>query len=252
MKEEIRFNEKYNCYISNMGYIIRETGQVSYPTCRKDTGYYVIRDGNGKVKRIHRMVAETFLGEPEQRLDVNHKDGDKSNNRADNLEWVTRSENLYHAYQSGLRSQKRGEENHAAKLTVAQAQEIYDRYETDGYHSNTTELAKEFGLAPGTVRKIVKGEKKGKEYWPEVVRNRTFPENRRGGVAIREKVEKEKIICFCDGTSKRVAQIDPETDEVLRVYDSVSQALRETGITNIGNAANGRHETAGGYKWKFL
>ena len=62
VREEIKFNKKYNCYVSNKGYIIRRNGQKSYPTKRKDTGYYVITDDNGKTQRIHRMVAETFHG----------------------------------------------------------------------------------------------------------------------------------------------------------------------------------------------
>ena len=251
MKEEIKFSEKYNCYVSNMGYIIRKSGLKSYPTKRKDNGYYVITDGNGRTKRIHRIVAETFLGEPDLRLDVNHKDGDKSNNKLDNLEWVTRSENLLHAYSIGIHQKIPGEKNKRSKLTLAEAQEIYDSYETDGYHSNISELMKKYGVSPNTIKAIIKGVNSGGGVaWPEVNRNRIFPKNRRGGVAIQSK--KEKWDCFCDGTSKRVAQVDMKTGEILKVYESANGAYKETGIAHAGMVANGKRLSAGGYYWKWV
>ena len=146
MIEEIRFNEKYNCSISNMGYIIRNTGVISMPTKRKDTGYYVVFDGNESVRRIHRMVAETFLDNPNNLTDVNHKDGDKSHNSVDNLEWCDRRDNIKHAYDTGLREIKRGADSPNTKLTLEDAQYIYDHYQTDGYNSNTKELAEQFAL----------------------------------------------------------------------------------------------------------
>jgi len=58
------------------------------------------RDENKKLKfaRIHRLVAITFIGEPERGQQVNHKNGNKKDNRVENLEWVSQSKNLLHAY----------------------------------------------------------------------------------------------------------------------------------------------------------
>lgn len=63
---------------------------------------------NGKMKwgKVHRLVADAFIPNPENKREVNHKDGNKQNNHADNLEWSTASENQKHAYRLGL---KRGD-----------------------------------------------------------------------------------------------------------------------------------------------
>ena len=58
---------------------------------------------------IHRLVAEHFVPGQAEGLQVNHKDGDKANNRADNLEWVTPKENIEHACQTGLTPQWLGD-----------------------------------------------------------------------------------------------------------------------------------------------
>lgn len=72
---------------------------------RTTTGYHQIQlriNGITIQRRIHRIVAQCFLENPENKPEVNHKDGNRVNNCLSNLEWCTKSENSKHAYDSGL------------------------------------------------------------------------------------------------------------------------------------------------------
>jgi len=78
-------------------------------------GYLAIlltnEDGKRKNKKIHILVANAFIPNPLSLPEVNHKDGNKTNNNVENLEWVTSSENKYHAY-NVLNRPRRGSYSH--------------------------------------------------------------------------------------------------------------------------------------------
>ena len=82
------------------------------------------RKGKYKTFKVHREVAKAFLENPNNLPCVNHKDGVKTNNSLDNLEWVTHSENSIHAYQMGL---TKVPINHS-KLTDAQKEFVKQNY----------------------------------------------------------------------------------------------------------------------------
>lgn len=72
-------------------------------------GYLRINLGESRALAVHRLVATTFIQNPENKREVNHKDGDKTNNCVSNLEWSTSSENKQHAFDTGLRENAKGE-----------------------------------------------------------------------------------------------------------------------------------------------
>lgn len=85
--------------------------------------YLAVALNRGNTQTIHRLVAEAFLPNPENKEQVNHKDGNKLNNTLYNLEWATRRENASHAVKTGLTA--KGTRARSAKLTDKEAAEIF-------------------------------------------------------------------------------------------------------------------------------
>lgn len=108
---------------------------------------------------LHRLVAINFLENPNFKLQVNHKDGNKMNNKVDNLEWVSPSENSLHSYKVGLQFPIRGEKHYSAKLTCEEVKSIRNLYIPRKYSQRR--LAKEFNVHQSSIKDILSGKNWG-------------------------------------------------------------------------------------------
>lgn len=168
MKEEWKQIQRYNgiYYVSNLGRI----KSIPHVVERKDgtsqkvgeriirhhvskTGYHQVElriDKKSKYPLVHRLVAEAFLDNPENKPQVNHIDGDKGNNAVDNLEWVTCSENAIHAFAKNLRKVTR-----AYKLTPAQMKYVREHYVYRDPIYNSKVLGTKFGVSGETIMRVI-------------------------------------------------------------------------------------------------
>lgn len=116
-------------------------------------GYSMVRMA-GKFMAVHRLVAKVFCANDNNFPEVDHIDGDKSNNSSCNLEWVTRGENISRSYKNNLRkpNDTKGANNPRSKLTEVQVKEIRELY-SKGFAQK--EIAKKFDVNYRTVSQIV-------------------------------------------------------------------------------------------------
>jgi hypothetical protein len=110
--------------------------------------------GNGRThKSIHKLVMAAFVGERPFNLEINHKNGVKTDNRVENLEYITHKENAIHASRNGLRKPLFGEKHPQAKLKngdIFKIREMYAKKE-----ANQPELGRMYGVSHTIISDIV-------------------------------------------------------------------------------------------------
>ena len=218
-------------------YSVSTEGEV-----RKDTTNYILSQSsqqdykfvgliiNGKQKRmrVHRMVALTFIDNPDNKPYVNHINGNRSDNNVENLEWVTPSENTQHAVNTGLFK------NGRTRAVI--------QYNLNGEQMATfesaTEAARQTGGSQSKITMCCRRQRdSANDYqW------RYYDD-----IQDVQKIEKKFI------TGKKVAQCDEEGN-ILKIYPSFKEAARavngtSSAISRVCSGTNIRHK---GYKWKLV
>ena len=135
--------------ITKKGEIINKHNNRLVKPQKNGKGYLRVSIGK-KMMFVHRLVAQQYIPNPENKLQVNHKDGNKLNNCVDNLEWVTNQENRNHAIKNNLHFY--GDKCSWSKLTSQDV--IFIR--NDNSH-NITELSKMFNVTRSTIRNVKTG-----------------------------------------------------------------------------------------------
>lgn len=156
-------------------YIVSESGRVF--TFRYNKKYYEQKKrlhSNGyercciwgKDVYVHRLVAKYFVDNPRNCKEVNHKDGNKKNNHASNLEWCTRSENNRHAFQTGLRNYEELKIM-ARKPKIKMRKYSYEfiRYIASIKGKSFSEIGRMFGMSHQTVADMCRRKGWYKEAW---------------------------------------------------------------------------------------
>jgi hypothetical protein len=107
-------------FVSNKGEVKSIRGILT-PCKHKYTQLHLYVDGKRHITYAHRLVAEAFIPNPENKLELNHINGNKKDNNVSNLQWSTRSENMKHAYDNGLNIPPRmfGKDNPSYKGDVS-------------------------------------------------------------------------------------------------------------------------------------
>ena len=104
-------------------------------------------------RRVHRLIAEAWVPNPEGKPEVNHIDGDKLNNSIENLEWVTRAENAQHAYDTGLSRAVKGVGSRVSKLNADQVKWIRD----SAGKVTQAKMAEALNVCVDTISKVARG-----------------------------------------------------------------------------------------------
>ena len=131
-------------WVNKKGEVMGRTGKLLKPATTKKGYLRLPFYTSDKVKAfaIHRLVADAFIPNPENKPQVNHINCDKKDNRVENLEWVTDEENRKHKLENNLNVTAQGTKHVKSKINEEIAKDIFLSKETDNYLSEKYDISK--------------------------------------------------------------------------------------------------------------
>lgn len=137
-----------------------ETNRIKKPHINT-SGYCqteLYKDGTARRERVHRLVGQAFIPNPDNLPQINHKDGNKLNNNVENLEWVDNSQNMLHAYENGLhpRVSSHGMLGHSNPNGGRKGKPIFC-VETGVTYKNMAEAERQTGIPDSCICDCLKG-----------------------------------------------------------------------------------------------
>ena len=156
------------------GYSVSDSGDVRNDRTGKhlkpirfSSGYAFVTlcdDSGHHKKTVHRLVASAFLDNPRGCRQINHIDGDKLNNRVDNLEWCTQSENMKHAYRIGLQKPIPSQIEYSLSRSAEKRKRPVVNIQTGVCYPSIVDCATAEGIAHSTVSFHVSGQAKKRRF----------------------------------------------------------------------------------------
>lgn len=184
--------------------------------------------GEQHLYRVHRIVAETFIPNPEGKEQVNHINCDRSDNRISNLEWTTPLENTQHAWEHGR-----------CDIICKQHRKAVVNVDTGERFNCLKDAADMYGVTLGAIANAAKGKsaKSAGFIWQ-------YADEYDKGLPLKHP----RNMNFTP-----VIQLDISGQNEIARYDSAKEAERKTGTNrqSIRACCRGRYHTAGGYKWRY-
>lgn len=226
-------------------YLVSNTGNVKsiaknkvFALCYDNYGYPIVsltKNKKAKTKTVHRLVALAFIPNPDKKPQVNHIDGNKSNNSVENLEWATNRENVVHSFKQLGRIGVRGGRHPISK-------QIY-QYTSDGTliseYESYGDVFRKTGYSISAIHDCCNGR------WSSAY----------GFIWSHRLMSKQEtgIVKIGHSTSKRPVIQHSLDGKVIAEYDFVKDAARKTGISasHISRSCKGAIMNPRKFIWKF-